>query len=250
MKIKLDPSLSKLESDYCKLLEDDSVFTDLIFEIRKAVNIPLNAYIFTHPINKSLKTDIKKVSFNVFSIYINLVLKAYFLPSSWFQTMLGIILFNYAIEPQRSFEGYEIVALKDTSGLNKILNQIDKSNNQPEKTVEIVIQQKITFADLIEELKQKKVEIENLLNRLDSISITKSIDNIDLYKLISELSAQKLSDQKIADNIRDNRNEKISFELDRKTINTYKKRYEKRIAKIKRSQYYLQQIKGLITKNS
>ena len=249
MDFSIDPTFipTKKQEEFIFILEDDPIFNNVVPRIRTKIGLPIEGIsllinkdnkeiTFTKPIK--WKTDYK-----LLGEFVSLLLRLYDLPSSWFYTLSTIIIFNAIISPKRAKDGYKPIEFNYVGGIEKIIRRIEKKEKS--RYVEIIVKEDISFDDLIKVLIENKKEIEILLSKIRLVPKI-GRKNLTEYSVIYRLS-QIMNDRKIGEELKKHRNKlNLPWNLDRKTINTYKKRYEKEIKKLPKNIYYLDQIESLL----
>lgn len=248
MELKIDPTFDPThrEIDFITTLQDDDVFDNIVPRIRKKIGISTEGLITDIRPDKTIsirQTNKDKIDAKLLLKFIVLLLGLYDLPYYWYQTFLTILLFGLVTAPSKKERFDDAIETKYVGGIEKIIRRIDGDNRS--RYVEIIVKEGMLFDDMIKVLRKRKAEIQILLDQLRIVPKIK-LKNLTMFRVIKGLS-EIMSDSEVGKEIEKYRKElDAPYSLDRKSINIYKKRYEKETEKLPKNYLYLDRIEALI----
>lgn len=234
----LKNEFNRKEIKLLNLLEDDSIFENIVKIIRKKIGLPeegIDSIVLNKnkvkivEVNKKLLKIINPISPKIVQD-INILIDIYQLPYSWLNTLYSLITINVALPPMRYIKGYEPIEIKynDSTGIffsNKkyIYGEVPDIRQK----LEIIVREGMSYGEFIKELKKQKETINKYLKHLHRIPKI-NITNIKIKKEILKL-AKTLKDSEISDQLNKKYGEKLSFDPNYENISKYKNRYLKAI---------------------
>lgn len=243
MKIKLLLDKSKytdVQLHALALLEESEEFANEIADLRKRFGVPASGFSVQFSkdgqvLNGSEIADILNQALSWIDQAVKDLIWLFDLPISWYGTLVGIILFQYASPPNIDKETTPLsIEYSGVVGLNDVLKKAQrqlKHKPQSTNTLSITVSEKMSFKQLIAELNKNKPLIDRYLADLPSTPHLSRTMDLEIKKEILELSRAGKTDREIADHFNEKYPDKNTYH-DEATISQYRNRFKAHLARL------------------